>query len=101
MMKEHTMIFERLWKDYSKRLNGCGDDYTATCMLDYPYFKKHYKMIETDLGKKQMLINNKRLMLIQKQYKKLMLNLDRASFWIFTRNCENMVNLFYFNVIPL
>ena len=78
MMKEHTMIFERLWKDYSKRLNGCGDDYTATCMLDYPYFKKHYKMIETDLGKKQMLINNKRLMLIQKQYKKLMLNLDRA-----------------------
>ena len=28
-----------------------GDDYTTGCLLDYPYFKDNYKMVETDLSK--------------------------------------------------
>ena len=24
---------------------GQGDDYTTRCLLDYPYFKKYYKLI--------------------------------------------------------
>ena len=46
---------------------GQGDDYTTGCLLDYNYFKKHYKVIEIDF------LNNKYLMLIQKQYSKLIL----------------------------
>ena len=34
---------------------GEGDDYTASCLLDYPYLKEHYKMIEIDLSKQQGL----------------------------------------------
>ena len=32
-----------------------GDDYTAGCLLDYPYFKKYYNLIAIDLGKQKKL----------------------------------------------
>ena len=32
-----------------------GNDYTTGCLLDYPYFKDHYKMIAIDLIKQQAL----------------------------------------------
>ena len=32
-----------------------GDDYTTGCLLDYPYFKKHFKLITIDLRKQQKL----------------------------------------------
>ena len=34
---------------------GQGDDYTTGCLIDYPYFKKYYKLIEIDLSKQQKL----------------------------------------------
>ena len=42
-----------------------GDDYTTGCLLDYNYFNNYYKMI--------VIVNIKNLMLIQKQYKKILL----------------------------
>lgn len=44
-----------------------GDDYTTGCQLDYTYFKNYYKLIAIDLRK------NKKMMLIQKQCRKLIL----------------------------
>ena len=32
-----------------------GDDCTTAYLLDYPYFKKYYKLIATDLSKQQKL----------------------------------------------
>ena len=29
-----------------------GDDYTTGCLLDYAYFKNHYKLIAVDLSKR-------------------------------------------------
>ena len=37
---------------------GQGDDYTTGCLLDYNYFKEHYKMIAIDLSKQQELNSN-------------------------------------------
>ena len=34
-------------------VTGQGDDYTTVCLLDYPYFKKFYKLIAIDLSKQQ------------------------------------------------
>ena len=34
---------------------GQGDDYTADCLLDYPYFKDSCKMLAVDLSKQQAL----------------------------------------------
>ena len=36
-------------------MTGEGDDYTTRCLLDYPYFKKYYKLITIDLSKQQTL----------------------------------------------
>ena len=38
-----------------ENITGQGDDYTTGCLLDYPYFKNHYKMIAIDLSKQQAL----------------------------------------------
>ena len=34
---------------------GQGDDYTAGCLLDHPYFKKYLKIILVDISKQQKL----------------------------------------------
>ena len=36
-------------------MTGQGDDYTVGCLLDYPYFKKYYKLIAIELSKQQKL----------------------------------------------
>ena len=38
-----------------KIATGQGDDYTTSCLLDYPYFANTYKMIAVDLSKQQAL----------------------------------------------
>ena len=57
----------RTYDNIRKTATGQRDGYTAGCLLDYNYFNKHYKMIAIDL------IKHKRLILIQKQYSKLIL----------------------------
>ena len=53
--------------------NGPGDDYTTGCLLDYSYFKDHYKMIAVDLSKQQALDADSKAM----QKINLTANLDR------------------------
>ena len=53
---------------------GKGDDYTTGCLLDYPYFKDHYKMIAVDLSKQQALDADPRKI----QQINFTANLDRA-----------------------
>ena len=38
-----------------KIATGKGNDYTPGCLLDYPYFKKYYRLIAIDLSKQQKL----------------------------------------------
>ena len=41
----------KTYENIRKIASGQGDDYTNGCLLDYSYFKDHYKMIATDLSK--------------------------------------------------
>ena len=34
-----------------KNSTGRGDHFTVGCLLDFPYFKKYYKLIAVDLTK--------------------------------------------------
>ena len=46
------------WRTYDnirKIVIGQGDDYTTRSLLDYPYFKKYYKVPTIDLSKQQKL----------------------------------------------
>ena len=53
---------------------GQGDGYTTGCLLDYIYYKNHYKMIAVDLSKKQELDADPKAI----QQIKFSANLDRA-----------------------
>ena len=43
----------RTYDNIGKIATGQRDDYTTSCLLDYNYFNKHYKMIPIDLSKQQ------------------------------------------------
>ena len=51
-----------------------GDDYTADCLLDHPYFKENFKMIAIDLNRQNKLDAHPRAI----QQIKFTANLDRA-----------------------
>ena len=46
-IKDNKVTYENI----RKITTGQGDDYTTDCLLDYIYFKNHYKMIAVDLSK--------------------------------------------------
>ena len=62
-IKNDQRTYDSIWNIAT----GQGDYYTTGCLLDYPYFKEHSKIIAIDLS------NNKNLMLIRKRYNKLVL----------------------------
>ena len=62
------------YENIRKIATGQGDDYTAGCLLDYTYFKKHYKMITIYLIKQQALDADPRTI----QQINFKANLDRA-----------------------
>ena len=62
------------YENVRKIATGQGDDYTAGCLLDYPYFKENCKMIEIDLSKQQALDADPRAI----QQIDFTTNLDRA-----------------------
>ena len=45
----------KTYENIRKIAMGQRDVYTTGCLLDYSYFKDHYKMIATDLSKQQAL----------------------------------------------
>ena len=45
----------RTYENIKKITTGQGYDYTNGCLLDYSYFKDHYKRIAIDLNKQQAL----------------------------------------------
>ena len=40
--------FPKTYGNIREIATGQGDDYTTACSLDYPSFKKHYKLTATD-----------------------------------------------------
>ena len=64
----------KTYENIRKIATGQGDDYTTGCLLDYSYFKDHYKMIAIDLSKQQALNTNPRAI----QQINFTANLDRA-----------------------
>ena len=50
-IKDNKVTYENI----IKVATGKGDDYTTSCLLDYPYFRDNYKMIAVDLSRQQAL----------------------------------------------
>ena len=69
VMIDGRNFFDQPVKDVLKTNNniqkigtGQEDDYTTGCLLDYPCFKEHYKLIAIDLSKPQALDNDPKAM---------------------------------------
>ena len=45
----------KTFENIRKIATGKGDDHTTGCLLDYSYFKDHYKMTAIDLSKQEAL----------------------------------------------
>ena len=45
----------KMYENIKKIAMGQGNNYTMGCLLDYTYFKDHYRMIAIDLSKQQAL----------------------------------------------
>ena len=48
------------YRELKKVMIGKGEDYTTGSLLDYDYFKKHYKLIAVDLSKQKELDSDPR-----------------------------------------
>ena len=68
-IKNHLKIYDNI----RKITTGQGDDCTAECLLDYPYFKRYYKLIATDLSKQPKLDTDSKVI----QQINFTVNLDR------------------------
>ena len=68
-VKHDERTYDNIWKI----INSHGDIYTG-CLLDYPYFQRHYKMLAIDLGKLQELEADWKGL---KKWKKPFLNFDK------------------------
>ena len=43
------------YRELKKVMIGKGEDYTTGSLIDYNYFKKHYKLVAVDLSKQKEL----------------------------------------------
>ena len=88
----------RTYDKTQKTVTGQKDDYTTSCLLDYPYFKEHYQLIAffrfkylIDLSKQQAFDANPKAL--------QQINFTGSCSGFFIRNSKSFVNLFCFNII--
>ena len=78
------------YRELKKVIIGKGEDYTTGSLLDYDYFKKHYKLIAVDLSKQKELDADPRA--IQQIEFKYMLegnnNNNSTMYWLLEKSKE-------------
>ena len=84
------------YRELKKVIIGKGEDYTTGSLLDYNYFKKHYKLIAVDLSKQKELDADPRA--IQQIEFKYMLegNNDNNStiYWVLEKSKETILEFY-------
>ena len=76
---------------------GKGEDYTTGSLLDYNYFKKHYKSVAVDLSKQEELDADPRA--IQQTEFKYMLGTDSTIYWVLEKSKETILEFYKGTVI--
>ena len=68
------------------------EDYTAGSLLDYNYFKKHYKLVAVDLSKPKELDPDPRA--IQQIEFKYMLETNPTTYWVLEKSKETILEFY-------
>ena len=75
---------------------GKGEDYTTGSLLDYNYFKKHYKLVADDLSKQKELDTDPRA--IEQIEFKYMVQTDSTIYWVLEKSKETIMEFYKGNV---
>ena len=77
------------YRELKKVMIGKGEDYTTGSLLDYNYFKKHYKLVAVDLSKQKELDAVPRA--IQKIEFKYMLGTNSTIYLVLEKSKETIL----------
>ena len=80
------------YRELKQVMIGKGEDYAAGSLLDYNYFKKHYKLVAVDLSKQKELDADPRA--IQQIEFKYMLGTDSAIYWVLEKSKETILEFY-------
>ena len=71
---------------------GKGEDYTTGSLLDYDYFKKHYKLVAFGLSRQKELDADPRA--IQQIEFKYMLETNSTIYWLLEKSKETILEFY-------
>ena len=80
------------YRELKKVMIGKGEDYTRGSLLDYNYFKKHYKLVAVDLSKQKELDTDPRA--IQQIEFKYMLETNSTIYWVLEKSKEAILEFY-------
>ena len=80
------------YRELKKVMIGKGEDYTIGSLLDYNYFKKHYKLVAADLSKQKELDADLRA--IQQIEFKYMLETSSTIYWVLEKSKETILGFY-------
>ena len=80
------------YRELKKVMIGKGEDYTTGSLLDYYYFKKHYKLVDADLSKQKELDADPRA--IQQIEFKYMLGTNSTIYWVLEKPKETILEFY-------
>ena len=78
--------------ELKKVMIGKGEDYTTGSLLDFNYFKKHYKLVAVDLSKQKELDADPRA--IQQINFKYMLETNSTIYWVLEKSKETILEFY-------
>ena len=77
------------YRELKKVMIGKGEDYTTGSLLDYNYFKKHYKLVAVDLSKQKELDADPRA--IQQVEFKYTIGTSSTIYWVLEKSKETIL----------
>ena len=80
------------YRELKKVIIGKGEDYTTGSMLDFNYFKKHYKLVAVDLSKQKELDADP--ITIKQIEFKYMLGTDSTIYWVLEKSKETILEFY-------
>ena len=80
------------YRELKKVMIGKGEDYRTESLLDFNYFKKHYKLVAADLSKQKELDADPRA--IQQIEFKYMLETNSIIYWILEKSKETILKFY-------
>ena len=75
------------YRELKKVMTGKGEDYTTGSLLDYNYFRKHYKLVAVDLSKQDPRA-------IQQMEFKYMLGTNSTISWVLEKSKETILEFY-------